>query len=201
MAKRQVNQKLKWKSFRNYFKKNRNELSMGMRFIYENYSKDCWYWEVIELVRKVILTSVLIYSGQSGRLFLGMSAIFSGFYAVFFANSKPIPYMFEHWLHLGSLIATQANQCMAMLLKIPVEQATSLVNTEDDSFGVSVLLVFANVFLLLMIAGKNRGKLTFCIFSALDLFHALLVVLLTMLWYNFHNNQFFYSSGKTKIMF
>jgi hypothetical protein len=134
---------------------NKHEISLGMRFVYENYSKDCWYWEVIELVRKVILTSVLVYSGENGRLFLGISAIFSGFYSVFFANSKPIPYIFDHWLHLGSLLATMANQLMAMLLKIPVNTISTLVAIEDDSIGVTVLLVFANIFVMVMIAGKT----------------------------------------------
>lgn len=150
--------KPKWSSIKKYFKKNRNEISLGMRFIYENYSEDCWFWEVIELVRKVLLTSVLIYSGQNGRFFLGVAACFSGIYAVFFANSKPVPYLFEHWLHLGSLLATMANQSMALLLKIPEESLSSLVSVEDDTFGLSLMLVFVNVFVLVMVAGKDSEK-------------------------------------------
>jgi hypothetical protein len=141
----------------------KHEISVGMRFIYENYSTDCWYWEVIELIRKVILTSVLVYSGQDGRLFLGVTAIFSGFYAVLFAHAKPIPHMFENWLHLGSLMATMANQLMAMLLKIPAETVSTLVDVESDSIGVSSMLVFANVFVVTIIAGRSSkiGKKKF----------------------------------------
>lgn len=131
-----------------------HDIKTGMRFIYENYSADCWYWEVIELIRKVILTSVLVYSGQQGRLFLGISAIMSGFYAIFFASSKPIPHTFEHWLHLGSLMATLANQLMGMLLRIPAETISMTVNEEDDSLGITMLLMLANVFLIVMIIGK-----------------------------------------------
>jgi hypothetical protein len=140
---------------KNIMKTSDNEITIGMRFIYENYSTDCWYWEVIELIRKVILTSVLVYSGQQGRLFLGISAIMSGLYAVFFAHSKPIPNKFEHWLHLGSLMATLANQLMGMLLKIPAETVSTIVNKKDDHLGISVLLIFANVFLIIMIAGRS----------------------------------------------
>ena len=130
------------------------EIKTGMRFIYENYSEDCWYWEVIELTRKVILTSILVYSGQQGRLSLGTSAIMSGFYAIFFAHSKPIPHKFEHWLHLGSLMATLANQLMGMMLRIPAETVSTTVNEEADNLGITILLLFANVLLIIMIIGK-----------------------------------------------
>ena len=31
-----------------------NEISAGLRFLYENYCDNCWFWEVLELLRKVI---------------------------------------------------------------------------------------------------------------------------------------------------
>ncbi|XP_031568390.1 uncharacterized protein LOC116303078 [Actinia tenebrosa] len=144
-------------------RKEENEVSVGMRFIYENYSTDCWYWEVIELVRKLILTAVVVHSGREGRSFLGISAIFSGFYAIFFAQSKPVPYIFDHWLHLGSLLGTLANQMMGMLLKIPVENESSLVNEEDDSVGVHVLLICANVMVLVMLAVRYIYSVAFAL--------------------------------------
>ncbi|XP_031566543.1 uncharacterized protein LOC116301599 [Actinia tenebrosa] len=128
-----------------------HEISAGMRFLYENYSEDCWYWEVIELVRKVIFTSVLVYSGQEGRLFLGVTAILFGFYAVYFAHTQPIPHLFDKWLHLGALMATMANQFIAMLLKIPAETVSTLVDAESDAIGITVMLMFANLFVVIVI--------------------------------------------------
>ena len=32
-------------------------LARGLRFFYENYSDNCWFWEIVELPRKVLLTS------------------------------------------------------------------------------------------------------------------------------------------------
>ena len=75
----------------------------------------------------------------------------SGFYAVYFAHAQPIPHVFDKWLHLGSLMATMANQFMAMLLKIPAE--SSLVDEEDDSFGITLFLIFVNIFVVVIIAG------------------------------------------------
>ncbi|EDO48252.1 predicted protein [Nematostella vectensis] len=127
-------------------------IALGLRFMYENYTKDCWYWEIIELLRKMTLTSLLAYYGQDNRFFLGTSAVLSGLYAVFFANQKPIPYMFEYWLHLGSLVALMTTQLMGMVLRLPGEDAS--VDQEADQLGITILLLFANVFVIVMIVAR-----------------------------------------------
>ena len=40
------------------------EMISGLRFLYENYEKRTWYWELVETSRKVILTSGLILIGE-----------------------------------------------------------------------------------------------------------------------------------------
>ena len=39
------------------------EVLRGLSFVYENYKPHSWYWELVETVRKVILTSGLILVG------------------------------------------------------------------------------------------------------------------------------------------
>ncbi|XP_048588576.1 uncharacterized protein LOC116614027 [Nematostella vectensis] len=124
-------------------------ITKGLRFMYENYTNDCWYWEIIELLRKVILTSLLAYYGQDNPFYLGTSAVLSGLYAVFFANQKPIPYVFEYWLHLGSLVAVMATQLIGMVLRIPGEDVS--VDQGADQLGITILLLFSNVFVIVMI--------------------------------------------------
>ncbi|XP_048589537.1 uncharacterized protein LOC5499073 [Nematostella vectensis] len=141
-------------------------IKKGLRFMYENYTKDCWYWEIIELLRKVTLTSLLAYYGQDNPFFLGTSAVLSGLYAVFFANQKPIRYVFEYWLHLGSLLAVMATQLMGMVLRIPGEDAS--VDQEADQIGVTILLIFANLFVIVMIAGRYL----YCIWVSLKVVRA-----------------------------
>ena len=97
----------------------RNEIGAGLSFLYENYSTNCWFWEFLELVRKVILTSVLVLIGGESRTNLGVTAIMSGLYTVLFASYQPISDRFEHWLQLVSLLATCVNMNVGMLLKIP----------------------------------------------------------------------------------
>ena len=132
----------------------RNEISAGLSFLYENYSDNCWFWEVLELVRKIILTSVLVFLGGESRTSLGVAAIMSGLYTILFASYQPISDRFEHWLQLMSLLATVANMNVGMLLKIPEENISSGVKTELEGTAITVLLVSVNLLVTGMIAGE-----------------------------------------------
>ena len=131
-----------------------SEISQGMRFLYENYTESCWFWEVVELARKVILTSALALVGAESRTSLGVAALVSGFYSVVFAQYKPISDSFEYWLQLASLAATSVNMNVGMLLKIPTQEVTSSTSSQLESVLVTVLLVFNNVLVIVMMLGK-----------------------------------------------
>ena len=139
--------------------KNANDNSVviynGIRFLYENYSPACWFWEIVELVRKVLFTSLLILLNAESRTSLGLTSIASGLYSVLFALHKPINDVFEHWLQLTSLIVTSVNFTIGMLMKIPQEETSSGLSNEGDSLIVTVLLVAANIAVVIIIAGKG----------------------------------------------
>ncbi|XP_031557714.1 uncharacterized protein LOC116294287 [Actinia tenebrosa] len=124
---------------------NHDGIVQGLKFIYENYASNVWFWEIIELVRKVIITSVILLAHAESRTYLGITAIISGLYAVLFAYYKPITDTFEHWLQLTSLLATMVNMIVGMLLKIPSDSLSSSVNTQVDEVFVTVLLMIANI--------------------------------------------------------
>jgi len=92
-----------------------------MRFIYKNYDEWCWYWEIVEMVRKLILTSCLASLGAEGRIYIGMAAMASGFYAVAHAQAWLIPDKLEHLLQLASLVATFFNLSVGVLLRMPTD--------------------------------------------------------------------------------
>ena len=132
-----------------------NEIFKGMRFLYENYSSSCWFWEVVDLGRKVVLTSVLALVGAESRTHLGVAALLSGLYTVVFAYYKPVTDIFEYWLQLASLLATNLNMSAGMLLKIPSQaDVTSDASSQFESVGVAVLLVANNLFVSSIIIGK-----------------------------------------------
>ncbi|XP_068716660.1 uncharacterized protein [Montipora capricornis] len=126
----------------------RYEIVEGMRFLYENYSERSWYWEIVETIRKLALTSGLSLIGAEGKTYIGMAAMASGFYAVAYAQVQPIPDKFEHLLQLASLIATFFNLSVGALLRIPSEMVDYSIEKDKDSVGVTVLLVTANVMVI-----------------------------------------------------
>lgn len=128
----------------------------GIRFLYENYSPSCWFWEVVELVRKILFSSLLILLNAESRTSLGLTAIASGLYSVLFALHKPIMDGFEHWLQLTSLIVTSVNLTIGMLMKIPQEETSSGLSNEGDSLIVTVMLVAANIAVIIIIVGKEN---------------------------------------------
>lgn len=60
------------------------EMISGLRFLYENYKTRSWYWEVIEMSRKVILTSGLTLVGQESRSYIGLAWVIAGMYGMLF---------------------------------------------------------------------------------------------------------------------
>jgi hypothetical protein len=59
-------------------------------FLFSVYTTRCWYWESVELIRKLILTSILalISPGSAGQVIVGLLVAFSAL----IANIKRKPY-------------------------------------------------------------------------------------------------------------
>jgi hypothetical protein len=126
----------------------------SLRFLYENYSQKCWFWEILELVRKMFFSSILILMNAESRNSLGLTAMLSGLYSVLFALYKPIEDMFEHWLQLISLMTSSVNFTIGMLMKIPKEDVSSSLNHKADELTITILLITTNVTVVVIIAGK-----------------------------------------------
>ncbi|XP_031566998.1 uncharacterized protein LOC116301966 [Actinia tenebrosa] len=139
--------------------KNAFPVLQGTKFLYENYSPSCWYWEILELTRKILVSLFLIMFQVESRMGLGVTTILSGVYAVVFALYKPIEDKFEHWLQMVSLLATSVNFTVGMLLKIPLEETSSSISSETDALIVTVVLMAANVVVIGLIAVSYIAKM------------------------------------------
>lgn len=56
----------------------------GLRFLFENYKSEAWYWELVEMSRKVVLTSGVILVGQESRSYIGLTWVVAGMFGVLF---------------------------------------------------------------------------------------------------------------------
>ena len=133
----------------------RAELLTGLRFLFENYRPSAWYWELVDTVRKVILTSGLILIGSESRSYAGIACIISGIYGIAFAVKKPVVDPFENRLMLTSLVVTFINLGIGAVSKIPSENISTSVDHSVDKIIFELLVVGANASVILLLIGKN----------------------------------------------
>ena len=53
-------------------------LALGLRFLYENYTDSCWFWEAVDVLRKITLTSGVVFIGIQSRTAVGVTALIAG---------------------------------------------------------------------------------------------------------------------------
>ena len=127
-------------------------IALGLRFLYENYADNVWFWEIIELVRKVMLTSVILLLDAGSRFSIGITAMISGLYSITFAYFKPMTDVFEHWLQLTSLLATLVNMIVGILLVTQNGELTESGGASDGAV-IKVLLIGANAAVVAIMGG------------------------------------------------
>ena len=127
----------------------------GLRFLFENYRPEVWYWELVDTTRKVVLTSGLILIGSESRSYAGIACITSGIYAVFFALQKPVVDPFENRLMQTSLVVTFVNLGIGAVSKIPGENIPTSVDRVLDNIVFQLLVVEANALVIVLLIGKN----------------------------------------------
>ena len=131
----------------------------GLRFLHENYNSRCWYWELVETVRKVILTSGLIIVGGESRAYIGLALLLSGLYGMYFGLKKPISDPFENNLMLSALAVTFVNLAIGAVSTIPSEGFSTTVDPVVDTLVFNGLVFVANT----LVIGILVGKLSSCI--------------------------------------
>ena len=130
------------------------EMITGLRFLFENYQTRSWYWELVEISRKVIITSGLILVGQESRSYIGLAWVVAGMYGMLFCWVKPINDLFENRLMSTSLAVTVVNLGIGAVSRIPAENIPGAVDRDTDAMAMNVLIVGANSLVIGLLVGK-----------------------------------------------
>ena len=130
------------------------ELVEGLRFLFGNYKPHTWYWELIEMSRKVILTSGLILVGHESRSYIGLAWVVAGVYGIHFSWMKPIQDPFENRLMTTSLSVTVVNLGIGAVSKIPAENISDTVDKDMDALTMKILILGANTLVIGLLVGK-----------------------------------------------
>ena len=132
-----------------------SEVITGLRLLFENYNPHSWYWELVETVRKVILTSGLILMGGESRAYVGLACVMSGLYGMFFAYKRPILDPFENKLMLTSQAVTFVNLGIGSVSRIPKEGIPSSIDPYVDSIMFKALVFGANSLVIGLLVGED----------------------------------------------
>ena len=132
------------------------EMVTGLRFLFENYNSRSWYWELVEMSRKVILTSGLILVGQESRSYIGLAWVVAGMYGMLFCWVKPTEDAFENRLMSTSLAVTVVNLGIGAVSRIPAENIPNPIDRYTDEVVIKILIFGSNTLVIGLIVGKNR---------------------------------------------
>lgn len=134
-------------------------MAFAILFLHENYSPGCWYWESIEMARKVILSAGVIFVGSESRTQVGIAAMVSAGFAMLHGRFRPITDRFEDYLQMMSLLVTSFNLAIGVLLKMPSDKVTGSVDQTLDKVGLGILLLVTNALVISVVLGKIITKI------------------------------------------
>ncbi|KAL9967615.1 hypothetical protein ACROYT_G025878 [Oculina patagonica] len=130
------------------------EMISGLRFLFENYKHDSWYWELVEMSRKVILTSGIILVGHESRSYIGLAWVIAGMYGMLFSWIKPIGDLAENRLMATSLAVTVVNLGVGAVSRIPAENLPATTDTYTDAVLFKILVLGANTLVIGLLAAQ-----------------------------------------------
>ena len=137
---------------------NINSMAFAILFLHENYSPSCWYWESIEMARKVILSAGVIFVGSESRTQVGIAAMVSASFAMLHGRFRPIPDRFEDYLQMMSLLVTSFNLSIGVLLKMPSDEVVGNVDASNDNEALGILLLVTNGLVISAVFGRSIAQ-------------------------------------------
>ena len=144
-------------------RKRETTFQFALKFCHENYQPSYWYWEVTEMLRKLLFISILPVLSPFSNIFLGLSIIIAGIFALLHAYKRPIQDYFENWLQMVSLSVIPANLCIGYILDTITTQSYNLFDKKVEKLGISVILIVLNsavvVIVMLQCTRVQVGKL------------------------------------------
>ena len=134
------------------------EIITGLSFLFENYKPQSWYWELVEMSRKVIITSGMILVGQESRSYIGLAWVVAGMYGVLFSWMGPIQDVMENRMMATSLAVTCVNLGIGAVSRIPAENIPGSIDLYVDTVIFKILVIGANTSVIGLLVGKIRRR-------------------------------------------
>ena len=127
------------------------EIAFGLRVFFENDKEKYWFWEIVEMYRKVILISFILLFDSESRSQIGFAVIAASASGIAYTIFRPIKGKFEDRLQTFVLWIIFFNVCLGAIYSQP---DVSKSQGENNSTFINVMFVTINSAVLILALGK-----------------------------------------------
>ncbi|KAL9989472.1 hypothetical protein ACROYT_G004028 [Oculina patagonica] len=128
------------------------EIAFGLRVFFENFKEKYWFWEIVEMYRKLILISFILLFDSESRSQIGFAVIVASVSGIAYTIFRPIKDPFEDRLQTFVLWIIFFNVCLGAIYSQP---NVSSSQGENNSTFVNVIFVAINSAVLILAVGKG----------------------------------------------
>ena len=128
------------------------EIGFGLRVFYENFKKRYWFWEVLEMYRKLFLVALVLLFESKSHSRIIISVVTASVFGIAYTICRPMRGKFEDRLQTFALWVIFFDVSFAALYSQP---AKGNYSQNHDAF-VNTLFVLLNSSILFFTIGKYR---------------------------------------------
>ena len=130
------------------------EVAFGFRVFFENYKERYWFWETIEMYRKLTLISLILLFGSESRSQIALTLVTASASGISYTLFRPIKGKLEDRLQTFVLWTIFFNVCLGAIYS--ENNVHGNHNKERGSIFINVLFVILNGSVLIFALGKSR---------------------------------------------
>ena len=127
------------------------QIAFGLKVFYENYKDKYWFWEIAEMYRKLIFSSVILLFDSESDSQIGFAVMAAGASGIVYTIFRPIKDKFEDRLQTLVLWVIFFNVCLGAIYSQPTVKDS--VGGNSSTF-INVMFLILNSAVLIMVVGK-----------------------------------------------
>ena len=128
-------------------------VAVALKMTYGNYKTSCWYWEFIEMIRKLVTIIASSFLLQNVKIGLYSNILLSLVFVVVHAKIWPMKDSFDNYMQLLALISVTVNLCYSVTKTSSIGDA-DIIENKRDIFALGLMLVTLNSLLVVLILGR-----------------------------------------------
>ena len=128
-------------------------VAFALRMTYGNYKTSCWYWEFIEMVRKLAMVVASSFLLQNFKIGLYSNILLSIVFVGLHVRKWPMKDSFDNYMQLLALVSVTVNLCYSVTKASNIGDV-DIIENDKDAFGLGLMLVCLNSLVVILIVGR-----------------------------------------------